>query len=268
MVYLKSATYIKNDNGVLIDFPFSVPVMRNMSSISFNSNVTILIGNNGAGKSTLLEAICCSINAIRIGNENMHDDEEFEKIRKLSSCLKLSWTVKKNNALFLRAEDFITYTRHLSNIKKEMQREIRRVDEEYVKSSTYAKSLAKIPYYKSLYEMENMYEGNLSEKSHGESFIEFFRSRLKPNSLYVLDEPETPLSPMNQIVLLGMIKEMVLQGCQFIIATYSPIITAFPDAVIYDLNDGEIKSISYNEIESVNLLKSFLNNPDSYLRFL
>lgn len=268
MIYLKSVTYVKNNHSTFSEFPFSIPVMRNMNSISFDSPVTILVGDNGTGKSTLLEAICCSINAIKIGNENMDDDEEFEEIRKLSNCLKLSWTVKKNNALFLRAEDFITYTRHISNLKKEMHREIRRVDDEYIKNSTYAKGLAKMPYYNSLYEMEHMYEGNLNEKSHGESFIEFFRSRLKPNRLYILDEPETPLSPMNQISLLGMIKEMISQGCQFIIATHSPIIMAFPDSVIYDFNDGEIKCISYKDIESIKLLKSFLNNPDKYLRFL
>lgn len=85
MIYLKSVTYVKNNHSTFLEFPFSIPVMRNMNSINFDSPVTILVGDNGTGKSTLLEALCCSINAVKIGNENMDDDEEFEEIRKLRS---------------------------------------------------------------------------------------------------------------------------------------------------------------------------------------
>ena len=104
--------------------------------------------------------------------------------------------------------------------------------------------------------------------SHGESFLNVLKERIVPDGFYLLDEPETPLSPMRQIALLYLIHDYVAEGCQFIIATHSPILMAYPEARILQFDEGDIREIPYNEVEHVTVTRSFLNNPDSYLRHL
>ncbi len=89
-----------------------------------------------------------------------------------------------------------------------------------------------------------------------------------PNGLYLLDEPETPLSPLRQLALISIIKEKVNKDCQFIIASHSPILMAFPDAVILSFENDKIEVTDYADIEHVSLTKAFLNDPGSYLRHL
>jgi predicted ATPase len=86
--------------------------------------------------------------------------------------------------------------------------------------------------------------------------------------LYLLDEPEAPLSPTRQLAFIAVLKQMVAQDSQFIIVTHSPIIMAFPQAVILNFDSAQIHQVNYNELEHVNFTKSFLNNPDAFLRHL
>lgn len=116
--------------------------------------------------------------------------------------------------------------------------------------------------------MHELYGGGLDVQSHGESYFKLFQSRFRPNGLYLLDEPEAPLSPMRQLSLIAMIEEMVKQDGQFIIATHSPILLAYPDAAILQFTDGTIQAARYDELEHVTITRSFLNNPDAYLRHL
>lgn len=268
MFHLKEVRYINENCEPSNTYPFNIDLIKSFTKITFDSPVTILVGENGTGKTTLLEAIACAIGSITIGDIDIGEDREFEYARKLSKYLKLSWTKKSNRGFFLRAEDFINYLRKLHMMKAYMEKEIDAVDNRYKNKSQFSRNLARMPYARSLYEMENMYEGELEKKSHGESFLEFFSSRFIPNGLYILDEPETPLSPMNQFAFMAMLKEMVKQNSQFVIATHSPIIMAYPGATIYDLDKLPIKKINYWEIESVKFFKSFLNNPEGFLRYL
>jgi predicted ATPase len=98
--------------------------------------------------------------------------------------------------------------------------------------------------------------------------LKLFQSRLIPNGLYLLDEPETPLSPMKQLGFLSLIREMAEQNCQFIIATHSPILMAYPDAAIYSFDESPLAAVSYNELEHVNLTRDFLNSPERFIRHL
>lgn len=125
-----------------------------------------------------------------------------------------------------------------------------------------------MPHYRTLNDIESMYNNPLLEVSHGESYLDFFKSRLKPNSLYILDEAEVPLSIQNQLTLLLMIKEVVDDGCQFIISTHSPVLMSYPNACLYEIKNDIIEKVSYDEITSVRLLKDFLNYKDNYLRHL
>ncbi|MBD2776115.1 AAA family ATPase [Iningainema tapete] len=104
--------------------------------------------------------------------------------------------------------------------------------------------------------------------SHGESFLKLFQSRFVLGGLYLLDEPEAPLSPLRQLSFLSLLKDMVNQDSQFIIATHSPIIMAFPEATILSFDTNPPKEVAYDELEHVSLTKAFLNNPQSFLRHL
>jgi predicted ATPase len=123
-------------------------------------------------------------------------------------------------------------------------------------------------YARELAAMQEQYGRQLNNFSHGESFLELFQSRFRPNGLYLLDEPEAPLSPAHQLTFLSLLKQMVAQKCQFIIATHSPILMAYPEATIFSFDESPIQSVAYDDLEHVAITRSFLNNPDQYLRHL
>ena len=112
------------------------------------------------------------------------------------------------------------------------------------------------------------YGEDADARSHGESFLALFRARFVPGGLYLLDEPEAPLSPQRQLALLSMLKEMTAQEAQFIIATHSPILMALPGADILSFDTAPVRRVSYEEVEHVTLTRDFLNNPEAFLRHL
>src|SRR5207247_8260395 len=121
----------------------------------------------------------------------------------------------------------------LSVMRAEFLTRLADLDAEYGERSAYAKGLASLPVQRSLAEMEQRYGVDLDANSHGQSFLKLFQSRFVPGGLYVLDEPEAPLSPQSQLALIAMIGDMLAQDAQFIIATHSPILLGFPGAAIY-----------------------------------
>jgi predicted ATPase len=149
-----------------------------------------------------------------------------------------------------------------------MKQRLDEIDDEYRDSSETAKGYAKMPFAGSLAALESRYDDGLDAQSHGESFLKLFQSRVVPGGLYLMDEPEAPLSPMRQIAFLAMLKEMVANDSQFVIATHSPIILSHPGAAIWSFDDPPIKTVAYSTLEHVQLVKSFLNNPEAYLRKL
>lgn len=120
----------------------------------------------------------------------------------------------------------------------------------------------------SLADMEARYGVDLDANSHGQSFLRLFQSRFVPGGLYLLDEPEAPLSPQSQLALMLMMGDMIAQDAQFIIATHSPILLAFPGATIYSFDQVPAAAVPYEELEHVVLTRAFLANPDRYLRAL
>jgi predicted ATPase len=104
--------------------------------------------------------------------------------------------------------------------------------------------------------------------SHGQSFLKLFASRFVPGGLYLLDEPEAPLSPQSQLALIAMIGDMIAQDAQFIIATHSPILLAFPNALIYSCDRVPIERVRFDELDHVVLTRDFLNDPGKFLRHL
>ena len=249
-------------------FPFSVPVVRALEELSLDAAVTFFVGENGSGKSTILEGIAAAARLPTVGAVEVNDDATLGAQRALGRSLKLIWRQRTRRGFFLRAEDFFGFTKSLSKMRAEFIARLAELDVEYQDRSAWAKGLAQLPVRRSLAEMERRYGIDLDANSHGQSFLRLFASRFVPGGLYLLDEPEAPLSPQSQLALIAMIGDMLAQDAQFIIATHSPILLAFPGALIYSCDRVPIEPVRFDELDHVVLTRDFLNDPSRFLRHL
>lgn len=160
------------------------------------------------------------------------------------------------------------YTKQLSQLRDDMLKRAAEIEEEYKDRTEFAKGLALGPMLGPVAAMDRRYGADLDANSHGQSFLALFQARFVPGGLYLLDEPEAPLSPQSQLALLAMISDMVGQNGQFIIATHSPIVLAFPGARIYSFEGAEVRARAYDDLEHVALTRDFLNAPERFLRHL
>lgn len=247
-------------------YPFSVPAIGSLEYMDF-SNVTLLMGENGSGKSTLLEALAVLMRLPALGAADAGDDQTLSSVRPLANALRPAFSRRPRQGMFLRAEDFFGYTRRIAALQDEMRRELRRIDAEYADASAFTRGQARMAYAGSLGELERAHGADPDARSHGESFMHMFNERIHPGGLYLLDEPEAPLSPIRQLALMGMIMERE-QDSQFIIATHSPILAAYPGAAIWSFDESPARRVEYDELESVNLIRDFLNAPGRYIRGL
>lgn len=226
-------------------YPFSLQIIKNLKSIDFPTQVTFFVGENGAGKSTILEAIAHkagfgteggskNINFSTSGHNNC-TPAEF-----LANQLTLSWTIKPRDGYFFRAESFFNIANYLDTLQKES-------------GNAYAPYGGK----------------SLHEQSHGESFMSFFENRLGLGGFFILDEPEAALSPQRQLSFLATIHELCKNSnAQFIIATHSPILLAYPGATIYSCDANMLEKINYHDTQHYKITKKFLHNPDNFLYHL
>ena len=224
-------------------YPFNIPAVKQLDFLEFHRNVTFIIGENGSGKSTLLEAIAVSLGFNAEGgtkNFNFHTRKTHSE---LFDYLKSVKSYKKpKDGFFLRAESFYNVSTNIDEL-----------DEEPASGPP----------------IKNSYGGiSLHEQSHGESFLALLIHRFGGNGLYILDEPEAALSPTRQLAILSRMHQLIEQDSQFIIATHSPIIMAYPDAVIYQVNQTGIDQVNYQDTEHYEVTKAFLNNPESILEEL
>jgi predicted ATPase len=249
-------------------FPFHLPVIQSLETLTFSSEVTFFVGENGSGKSTVLEAIACAADLPTVGSDRISNDPTLAAVRALSEYLRWSWTKRTRRGFFMRSEDFFGYVKHIAQTRQNLADDLERVDDEMSSRSELARKLARMPFTRELSALDNSYGAGLDAQSHGESYFKLFRSRFVPNGLYLLDEPEAPLSPNSQLSLLTMLHLMVKQGAQFIIATHSPIILAYPDATILSFDGERIEPVNYESLEHVTVMRTFLNNPDAYLNHL
>ena len=266
MIHLRSIT--QKGSNEKEGFPFNVPVIRALEEIQFSAPVTFFVGENGSGKSTLMETIACAAGSVTVGSESVKTDPSLAHVRGLADHLHLTWTKRTHKGFFLRAEDFFGYAKQMAQTRRELEDDLKKVDSEYAGRSKLAKDLAKLPHTNELHAIKKRYGEGLDSRSHGESFLALFQSRFVPNGLYLLDEPEAPLSPIRQLAFLSALKQMIAEDSQFIIATHSPIIMAFQNAEILSFDDGKIRKVNYDELEHVTLTRAFLNDPEAYLRYL
>lgn len=240
-LFIRSIKLHNNKQG-LDNYISNLWAIKNLDILELRKKITFFIGENGSGKSTLLEAIAVSYGFNAEGGSKNFSFSSKETHSNLHEYLTVVKGIKKpKDGFFLRAESFY-------NVATEIDRLDRLGGSRPLVDSYGGKSLHK--------------------QSHGESFIALAINRFGGNGIYILDEPEAALSPSRQLTLLSRINQLVMDGSQFIIATHSPILMAYPDADIYTLDEYSIKLTPYKETEHYKLTKNFFDNPDLILKYL
>lgn len=216
-------------------YPFNLPAVRNLNTLALHPAVTFLVGENGSGKSTLLEAIAIAAGFNAEGGSRNFNFSTRSSHSPLHQYLRLARSHKRpRTGFFLRAESFF-------NVATEIER--RDVTEAYGGVS-------------------------LHEQSHGEAFLALLKNRFGPNGLYFLDEPEAALSPARQLAALVRIHDLVREGSQFIVATHSPILMAYPNASVFLVSETGLSPVRYEDTEHYKLTKRFLNDTPNMLHQL
>ena len=240
--FLVRATLRRDKVTSFTDFPFSIPAIGGLDVLEFDRPVTFFVGENGAGKSTLLEAIAIGMGLNPEGGSRNFRFATRESHSGLSDVLCLSRSVRRvRDSFFLRAESYFNVATEIEALDREPGGG--RIIDAYGGKS-------------------------LHEQSHGESFFALFLNRLRGNGLYFFDEPEAALSPTRQLSFLSRLHELVKDGSQFLIATHSPILMAYPDASILMFENGPPRWIEYRDTEHYGVTRTFLNDTERMLDIL
>ena len=217
-------------------YPFSIPAVKDIKRILFSAPVTFLVGENGSGKSTIVEtvAVAAGFNA-EGGTKNYNFSTENTTSKLADAATLIRGARREKYGYFLRAESFYTTAN-------------------YAERGTFGPA-GPIPI---------LFGGkHIHERSHGEAFLAIVKS-FRPG-LFIFDEPESALSPQRLLHLMSAMHELEKQGSQFIIATHSPLLLAYPDAKIYQLSQAGVDQVEYEDIEHVKMTRDFLNNPSVFI---
>lgn len=236
-MHLNSVSFLIDDYPTLEKYPFSLDLFNNTQKIAFQSPITFFIGENGSGKSTLLEAIAnrSGFHIWRGIQRTRYDVNPYEE--ELYRFIRMEWVNGMVPGSFFAADIFRNFAKNLDEWS--------------------AMDPGMLKYFGGK---------SLMSQSHGQSLMSLFKARYKIKGLYLLDEPETALSPKSQIELLGVLKDMSLKGhAQFIVATHSPILLACPDADILNFNRLPLASIEYEDTDYFRIYRDFMNNRNKYL---
>jgi predicted ATPase len=221
------------------------------------------VGDNGSGKSTLLETIALSLNISLIGGY-IGSSAGFEAARLLKPYLTIEWGWQTEQGFFFRAEDFSHFIdaveREKIRIKLELHELRGQVDDSVVDKIGGSMNFM-------LKTMIKNYGSDMQAYSHGEAYLTILQKRIQDKGVYVLDEPEAALSPLKQLSLIAFILDALKnKKTQFIIATHSPILMGLPGAALYEIQEDGMRRVEYKETEHYRITKTFLDNPDQYLR--
>ena len=214
-----------------------LPAVKHLCAVkelSFPSRVTFFVGENGTGKSTLLEAIAVASGLNAEGGSKDFFFSTYDSHSDLHQYITTIKSISPKDSFFLRAESFYNTASYLDRIST----------------------------------LERYGGKSFHEQSHGESFIALVANRFEGNGLYLLDEPESALSPQSIMSLVCKIHELVGRDSQFIIATHSPILMAYPNSQILQFTDGGIAEVEYRETAHYKLTKQFIDSPERMMKYL
>ena len=239
--YIRSVELKREMIPTFQSYPFSIPAIKELFQLPFHPKVTFLVGENGSGKSTLLEAVAVAYGFNPEGGTRNFNFATKETHSALNAYIRLvKGTRRPGDGFFFRAESFYNVASNVDELNWEGEKS----------------------------DFINLYGGtSLHAQSHGESFFSLFINRFRGKGVYILDEPEAALSPMRQMSMLTRIHELVRQDSQFIIATHSPILMAYPDSDIYIIEEG-FKKVSFEDTEHYQVTRNFLTNTGRMLDIL
>lgn len=244
MMRLKKITLLRDRVESWEKYPFDVPAIRTLDEIEIKSKICFFVGENGSGKSTLLEAVAAHYGFGREGgSRSFHrvSTDSVSSIDPLVKALRVAFSLRTGKGFYLRAESFFNNATFIDEMAAEDAR-------------AYAPYGGK----------------SLHAQSHGESFLALLKNRFFRKGFYVLDEPEAALSPQRQLSFLVLIHDLLENNneIQFLIATHSPIILAFPGAQILSFDGGTIREIKYEDTSSSQIYSRFLGDRQNFLRQL
>src|SRR3989338_7690849 len=233
--YLLSLQLLRDKVPSFDRYPFCLETVRQLDRIDFHPKATYIIGENGSGKSTLLEALATAYGFNPEGGTRNFNFATRATHSSLHQYLRLAKSYRQpKDGFFLRAETFYNVASTIDDLL-----------------------------------VAHAYGGkSLHQQSHGESFFSLITHRFGGKGLYILDEPEAALSAARQMAMLARIHDLVQDNSQFIIATHSPILLAYPDADIYQIQDGLLTPTAYEDSEPYTSTRHFLNNHQAYIKRL
>jgi predicted ATPase len=237
MLHLNEVSLLSDQYPTREYYPFNLEVLQRTPNLTFHTPVTFFTGENGSGKSTLLEALArrCNIHIWRGIERTRATVNPYEEW--LHLYIRVAWADGPVEGSFFSSQIF----RNFAQLLDEWE----------------ADNPGQIDYFGGK---------SLLTQSHGQSLMSFFKARYKIRGLYLLDEPETALSPKSQIELLRLLRDMSGLGhAQFIVATHSPILLACPGSLIYSFDHAPVTSIRYEETAYYQIYKSFMEDPSKYL---
>lgn len=241
--YIRTVQLQKDRIDSYDQFPLNLPVFQNFDELALHPNITYIVGENGMGKSTLLEGIAIAFGFNPEGGTLNFKFSNYDSHSNLDQYLRLVKGVQRaKDSFFFRAETFYNLATHIEELDSQPASGRRIIDSYGGKS--------------------------LHKQSHGESFFAAFIERFQGEGLYILDEPEAALSPLKQMSMLARIHELIQQGSQFIISTHSPIIMAYPNAKIIQLEKDGMYETTLEETEHYSVMKQFFEDKDRLLHYL